>query len=110
MDNMNDNYRCIHELFEEQVARRGDATALIYLGNEISYRELDQRAQRLAHYLRALGIGTEDIVAMLMPRDIELIIALLAVLKAGGAYLCLDPDYPPHRLSFMLADIRAKLV
>ena len=107
---MQNNYRCIHELFEEQVARRGEATALVYLGKEISYRELDQRAQRLAHYLRGLGVGTEDIVAMLMPRDVELVVALLAVLKAGGAYLCLDAEYPPHRLSFMLADVKAKLV
>jgi len=107
---MQNNYQCIHKLFEEQVAQHGDATALVYLGEEISYRELDQRAQRLAHYLRTLGVGTETIVALLMPRDIEMVVALLAVLKAGGAYLCLDAEYPPQRLAFMLADVGAKVV
>ena len=107
---MQNNYQCIHTLFEEQVARRGDATALVYLGQEISYLELDQRAQRLAHYLRALGVGTETIVALLMPRNIEMVVALLAVLKAGGAYLCLDTEYPRHRLAFMLEDSGARIV
>src|ERR1041384_1090247 len=110
MNVMQDNYQCIHKFFEEQAARRGEATALVYLGEKISYRELDQRAQRLAHYLRALGLGTEDIVALLLPREIELVVAMLAVLKAGGAYLCLDAEYPAQRLSFILADVGAKVV
>ena len=77
---MQDHYQCIHKLFEEQVAARGEATALVFLGEEISYRELDQRAQQLAHYLRALGVNTETIVALLPQRNIEMVVALLAVL------------------------------
>jgi amino acid adenylation domain-containing protein len=107
---MQNHYQCIHKLFEEHVAARGEATALVYLGEEISYRELDQRAQQLAHYLRALGVNTETIVALLPQRNIEMVVALLAVLKAGGAYLCLDPEYPRQRLSFILADSGAKVV
>jgi len=96
--------RCIHELFEEQVARRPRATAVVYEGESLSYGELNQRANRLAHYLRGLGVGPDERVALCVKRGKEMMVALLAVLKSGGAYVPLDPTYPQDRLRFMLQD------
>ena len=76
----------------------------------LSYRELDQRANQLAHHLRALGAGPETIVALCVERSFDMVIALLAILKAGAAYLPLDPDYPEERLAYMLADAAAPLL
>ena len=95
---------CLHTLFEEQAARTPEAVAVVFGSESLSYRELNQRANRLAHHLRALGVGPESVVALLLERSFEMVISLLAVLKAGGAYLPLDPTYPSPRLSFMLAD------
>nr|QEO73764.1 AMP-dependent synthetase and ligase [uncultured bacterium] len=98
---------CMHELFEAQAARTPDAVALVCGDERLTYRELNERANRLAHHLRALGVGPEEFVGILLERRVELIIALLATLKAGGAYVPLDPAYPLERLSFMLEDTRA---
>jgi len=95
------------DLFEAQVARTPDATALIFGDERLSYAALDIRANRLARHLSAQGIGPESLVALALPRSIEMVVALLGVLKAGAAYLPLDPDYPPQRLAFMLADSKA---
>ena len=95
---------CIHELFEDQVAARPDAPAVVYNGRTLSYDELNTRANRLAHYLLSLGVGPEARVALCLERSPELIVGLLAVLKAGGAYVPLDPAYPEERLAFMLED------
>ena len=76
----------------------------------LSYRELDQRANQLAHHLRALGAGPETVVALCVERSFDMVIALLAILKAGAAYLPLDPDYPRERLAFMLADAAAPIL
>ena len=76
----------------------------------LTYGELDARANQLAHYLRALGVGPEMVVGLCVERSLEMLVALLGILKAGGAYLPLDPDYPPERLGFMLADAQAPLV
>lgn len=92
------------ELFEAQVVRRPDTVAVVYEGTSLSYNELNMRANRLAHLLIAEGIGSEQIVALALPRSLEMVVGLLAVLKAGAAYLPLDPDYPVDRLGYMLED------
>jgi amino acid adenylation domain-containing protein len=94
----------VHALFEEQVAKTPEASAVVFEGQEISYAELNRRANQLAHYLRQLGVKPDARVAICMERSFELVVAFLAVLKAGGAYLPLDPDYPVERLRFMLQD------
>ncbi|AYG64356.1 non-ribosomal peptide synthetase (plasmid) [Rhizobium jaguaris] len=91
-------------LFEQQVCRSPAATALIFEDQELSYAELDARANRLAHHLIGLGIGPDQVVAICLERSPEMVVALLAILKAGAAYLPLDPGYPEARLGFMLDD------
>jgi non-ribosomal peptide synthetase component F len=96
--------KCIHQLFEEQVERTPDAVALVFEGKQLTYRELNARANQLAHYLQGLGVGPEVLVGICVERSIEMIVGLLSVLKAGGAYIPLDPAYPLERLGFMLED------
>ncbi|WP_426159590.1 amino acid adenylation domain-containing protein [Pseudomonas sp. TSRC2-2] len=95
---------CVHRLFEAQVARNPQACAVTFEAQTLSYDELNTRANRLAAYLRSLGVGPDVRVAVCVERSLELPVALLAVLKAGGAYVPLDPDYPVGRLSHMLSD------
>jgi amino acid adenylation domain-containing protein len=97
-------------LVEEQVARTPDAIAVSFGSSEVTYRELNERANRSAHHLQASGVGPETIVAVFLDRSVELVVALLAVLKAGGAYLPLEPGYPQERLRFMLADAGADVI
>jgi amino acid adenylation domain-containing protein len=96
--------RCVHHLFEEQAARTPGATALVFEQTTLSYEALNRRANQLAHYLRAHGVGPESRVGVCVERGIEMVVALLGVMKAGGAYLPLDPAYPPARLADMIAD------
>jgi amino acid adenylation domain-containing protein len=96
--------QCIHQLFEEQVRTSPDATAVVYEEASLTYAELNRRANRLAHYLRGLGVKPDARVAICVERGLEMVVALLAVLKAGGAYVPLDPAYPGERLRFMLED------
>ncbi|UXA53236.1 non-ribosomal peptide synthase/polyketide synthase [Xanthomonas prunicola] len=105
-----DDERCLPAVFEQQVARTPQAIALVDGDNALSYAELDARANQLAHYLIARGIGPEDRVALYLQRGIDLVVALLAVLKAGAAYLPLDPAYPVERLAFMLDDAQPRLL
>jgi amino acid adenylation domain-containing protein len=102
--------RCVHHLFESQAARTPEAIALTHGDCELTYRELDERSNRLAHYLRGLGVGPEILVAVVLNRSPELVVGLLGVLKAGGAYVPLDPSYPAERLAFMLADAGAPVL
>jgi amino acid adenylation domain-containing protein len=98
------DFRCIHQWFELQAARNPELTALVFADRSLTYGELNARANQLAHRLRKLGVGPDTIVGLLMERSFELMIALFGVLKAGGAYLPLDPDYPHERLGYMLND------
>ena len=109
--------QCIHQRFEEQAARVPDAVALLFdrglassLPQTLSYRELNEQANKLAHQLRQLGVGPEVLVGLCLERSPLMIVAVLGVLKAGGAYVPLDPHYPAERLSFMLADASPELV
>jgi amino acid adenylation domain-containing protein len=95
---------CIHELFEEQVARTPEQVAVVVQEEKVFYRELNERANQLAHHLRSLGVGPEARVGILLERSAEIVVALLGVLKAGGAYVPLDPEYPAERLRFMMTD------
>ena len=99
----------VPELFEQQAARTPDAPAVLSAAAELTYAELNARANRLARYLVTLGAGPERLVAIAMPRSAEMIVALLAVLKSGAAYVPVDPGYPPGRLAFMLTDARAAI-
>jgi surfactin family lipopeptide synthetase C len=100
----------IPTLFEKQVARRGEAPAVVYGQESLSYGELNRRANRLAHHLRRLGVRDGAFVGICVERGVEMIVGVLAILKAGGAYVPLDPSYPKHRLSFMLKDARISLL
>ena len=102
--------RLLHELFEDQAARAPEAVALVFEGARLSYGELNARANRLAHRLRAQGVGPETIVGLCVERSFEMIVGLLGVLKAGGAYLPIDPDYPRERILFMIEDAAPALV
>jgi amino acid adenylation domain-containing protein len=102
---------CAHQLFEAEAARAPDAVAVAHDFGQITYSELNARANRLAHHLRAHGVGPEVVVGLCLQRSVDLVAGVLAIHKAGGAYLPLDPSYPPERLAFMLdqADARAVL-
>jgi non-ribosomal peptide synthetase component F len=89
--------RCMHQLIEAQVRLAPDAVAVVYGDQQLTYRELDARANQLAHHLRVLGVGPEVLVGICAERAIELIVGLLGILKAGGAYVPLDPSYPTER-------------
>ncbi|KAB8141160.1 amino acid adenylation domain-containing protein [Chloroflexia bacterium SDU3-3] len=95
---------CIHQLFERQAERTPDAVALAYGEATTSYRELNERANQLAHALRGLGVGPEVLVGLCVERSPEAVVGILGILKAGGAYVPLDPAYPPERLAFMIDD------
>ena len=103
-------HKCIHQLFEEQVERTPNAVAVVFEQQSLTYRELNARANQLAHYLMGLGIGPEVLVGICVERSIEMVVGLLGILKAGGAYVPLDPAYPNERLEFMLADANVKVL
>ncbi|HEY0174085.1 MAG TPA: amino acid adenylation domain-containing protein [Pyrinomonadaceae bacterium] len=102
--------RCLQQLFEEQAERTPDAVALVFDEERLTYAELNARADRLANYLRSLGVGAEALVGVMSERSREMVVALLGVLKAGGAYVPLDPAYPAQRVSFMLEDAQVKVL
>jgi len=102
--------KCVHQLFEKQVERTPDAIAVRFGSEELSYRELNLRANKLARYLREMGVAPEVLVGIFTDRSPEMLVGLLAVLKAGGAYLPLDPEYPPERIAFMIEDSQARVV
>ncbi|MCC2650942.1 MAG: hypothetical protein K0Q60_1097 [Microvirga sp.] len=101
---------CIHDLVEAQVERAPEAVAVIWKDQRLTYRELNSRANQLAHYLRRLGIGRDVRVGLCFERSLEMMVAVLGVLKAGGAYIPLDPAYPKDRLAYMLTDAKVPVL
>ena len=102
--------KTIHQLFEEQVEKTPDNIAIVYEEQQLTYRELNERANQLAHYLRTQGVGPETLVAIACERSLEMIIGMMGILKAGGAYVPLDPAYPSERLEYMLEDTKAPVL
>lgn len=102
--------KSIHQLFEAQVEKTPDANALIFQDKQLTYQQLNQRANQLAHYLQKLGVQPEVRVGICVERSEELVVGLLGILKAGGAYIPLDPKYPQERLAFMLQDAQAPVL
>ncbi len=102
--------KCVHQLVEAQAARTPDALAVTYDDQGLSYYDLNVRANQLAHYLQDLGVGPHTLVGICMDRSVAMVVGLLAILKAGAAYVPLDTAYPPERLAFMVEDTQAPVV
>ncbi|MDZ7967874.1 MAG: amino acid adenylation domain-containing protein [Nostoc sp. DedSLP03] len=102
--------QCIHELFEAQVERSPDSVAVIFEDEQLTYQDLNRRANQLAHHLRSLGVGPEILVGICVERSLSILIGLLGILKAGGAYVPLDPAYPQSRLAFILKDTQISVL
>jgi amino acid adenylation domain-containing protein len=102
--------RSVHQTFEEHAAQRPEAIAVIFQDRQVTYKELNEEANQLAHYLRSIGVGPETLVGICLDRGVETIVAMLGTLKAGGAYLPLDPSYPADRISFMASDSQAPTI
>jgi amino acid adenylation domain-containing protein len=101
---------CIHEVFEQQVQRTPEATAVVFGNEQLSYFDLNRRANQVAHYLRDRGVGVEMPVGICAERSLEMVVGILGVLKAGGGYVPLDPEYPLERLSLMISDSDVRLL
>ncbi|MCC5632613.1 amino acid adenylation domain-containing protein [Nostoc sphaeroides CHAB 2801] len=101
---------CIHQLFEAQVESTPNAVALVFAEQQLTYQQLNERANQLAHHLQSLGVGPEVMVGLCAERSLEMVIGLLGILKAGGAYVPLDPMYPQERLSLMLEDAQVQIL
>ncbi|MEH2094791.1 amino acid adenylation domain-containing protein [Nostoc sp.] len=101
---------CIHELFEAQVEKTPESIAVVFKEQQLTYQELNHRANKIAYYLQSLGVSPEVLVGICVERSLEMIVGLLGILKAGGAYVPLDPTYPKERLSFMLSDSQVQVV
>ena len=104
------NDKCIHELFESQAEKTPDAVAVVFEDKQLNYRELNKRANQLAHYLTKQGVGPEVLVGICVERSLEMVVGLLGILKAGGAYVPLDPEYPKERLAFMLDEAQISVL
>src|SRR5208337_5258587 len=96
--------KCIHELFEAQVELTPEAIAVVFEDQQLTYREINNRANQVAHYLYRAGVGPEILVGICLERSLEMVIGILGILKAGGAYVPLDVAYPKERLGFILGD------
>jgi surfactin family lipopeptide synthetase A len=106
----NNDHLCIHQLFEQQVQRTPDQTAFIFEEQHLTYAELNRRSNQLAHYLRRHGVGKETVVALCLERSFEMIVGLLAIMKAGGTYVALEPNYPLLRLYDILQDAKPSVL
>jgi non-ribosomal peptide synthetase component F len=101
---------CLPQLIEDQVERTPDALAVIFKDTQLTYRELNARANQLAHYLQQLGVGPDVLVGLCVERSLDMVVGLLGILKAGGAYVPLDPTYPSERITYMLTDAQAHVL
>jgi len=104
------NDKCIHQLFEEQVEKTPDAVAVVFEGEQLTYQELNQQANQLAHYLRSFEVGSGVLVGISVEPSLDQVVSLLSVIKAGGVYVPLDPNYPQERLAFMQEDSQVQVV
>src|SRR6266487_1586528 len=102
--------QCIHQLFEAQAERSPDAVAVLFENESLTYRQLNSKANQLAHRLRSLGVGPDVLVGICLERSLEMVVGLLGILKAGGAYVPLDPAFPAERLAFMLEDAQVPVL
>ncbi|GCL39115.1 non-ribosomal peptide synthase [Sphaerospermopsis reniformis] len=102
--------KCIHQLFEEQVEKTPNAIAVVFENEQLTYQQLNSRANQLAHHLQSLGVKPDTLVGICVERSLKMIVGLLGILKAGGAYVPLDPEYPQERLSFMLEDAQVSVL
>jgi amino acid adenylation domain-containing protein len=112
-NNTHRNYlqdQCIHQLFETQVEQTPEAVAVVFEQEQLTYQELNNRANQLAHYLQDLGVKPDELVGICVERSLEMIVGILGIFKAGGAYVPLDPDYPPERLAYILSDSQVSLL
>ena len=101
---------CIHQLFEQQVDRTPDAVAVVFGSEKLTYQQLNERANQLAHYLQSVGVGPEVLVGLCVERSVEMIVGLLGILKAGGAYVPIDPNYPPDRINYIQVDAQLSVL
>jgi len=102
--------KCVHELIEDQVNLNPDSLAVRFKERQLTYKELNEKANQLGHYLRKMGVGPDVLVGIHMERSVEMVVGILGILKAGGGYLPLDPNYPRDRLSYMLEDSQSKVL
>ncbi|WP_414572309.1 amino acid adenylation domain-containing protein [Nostoc sp. CCY 9925] len=110
MQKSSQQYWCVHKIFENQVSNNPNATALIYENALLSYKELNQKANQLAHYLQKLGVSSEVPVGVFLERSLEMVIGILGILKAGGVYTLIDPAYPLERIAFIMEDVQTPIV
>ncbi|MBF2007868.1 MAG: amino acid adenylation domain-containing protein [Chlorogloeopsis fritschii C42_A2020_084] len=103
-------YQCVHHWFESQVESTPDKIAVVYENQQLTYTQLNQRANQLAHHLQQLGVGAEVLVGICVERSLDLVVGVLGILKAGGAYVPIDPTYPKERLAFILEDTQAPVL
>jgi fengycin family lipopeptide synthetase B len=101
---------CLHQLFEQQVEKTPNAVAVVLENQQLTYAELNTKANQIAHYLQQLGIKTEELVGICLPRSLEMVIGILGILKVGAAYVPLDPNYPAERLAFVLEDAQLQVI
>ncbi|MFB2875779.1 amino acid adenylation domain-containing protein, partial [Floridanema aerugineum] len=102
--------QCLHQLFEQQVEKTPDAVAVVFENQQLTYSQLNAKANQLANYLRSLGVGADVPVGLCVERSIEMLVGVLGILKAGGAYVPIDPEYPTERLSLMLSDSQVSVL
>ncbi|WP_193201032.1 AMP-binding protein, partial [Nostoc sp. MG11] len=103
-------HKCIHQLFVEQVERTPNAVAVVFGNQQLTYQELNSRANQLAHYLQELGVKPDNLIGICIERSLDIFVGILGILKAGGAYLPLDPDYPQERLDYMFRDSQVSML
>src|SRR3954469_22510928 len=101
---------CLHQLIERQALRTPDAPALVFEQQSLTYRELVDRARRLAHHLRSQGAGPDKVIGVFMERSLDLVVAILGILQSGSAYLPIDPSFPQERLAFIIDDANVAMV